>query len=145
MEAKIKLTQEKAATLYSLVHVMTGPVHFRAKREEVQQKLAKTWPEILESLPPAAENRKEVRVMVLNEREQKAMGEGLLSLVRKGEANGADYRNCLELAETLRIRGWFRQVTTVEEVPEFDGALDDEPAVSDPEEEEGMPPPEVHE
>lgn len=127
MEAKILLTREKAATLYSIIHLMTGPVAFRSKREEVQAKLKTVWPEIMgEPVPGEEVDRKEKRPVVLNEREQKAMGEGILTLVRKAEANGADFSNCLDLAETLRIRGWFRKAATVEEVPEFDGILDGE-------------------
>ncbi len=128
MEAKLMLTREKAATLYSLIHMMTGAVAFRAKREEVQKKVAKAWPEILETTPASAADRnpKEKREVILNEREQKAMGEGLLSLVTKEAANGADYTNCLELAGTLRISTWYRKATTVQEVPEFDEALDEE-------------------
>jgi hypothetical protein len=134
MEAKLLLTREKAATLYSLIHLMTGAVAFRAKREEVQKKLSKAWPEILETTPASADDRdlKEKREVILNEREQKAMGEGLLSLVTKENANGADFTNCLELASVLRISTWYRKATTVQEVPEFDEALDEE-VVSDPE------------
>ncbi len=135
MDAKLLISREKAATLYTIIHIMTGAVSFRAKREEVQKKLGKAWPEILESEPAPADERdtKEKRVVVLNDREVKAMGEGLLSLANKAEANGADYSNCLELANTLRIGTWFRRATTVQEVPEFDSDLDGEELFADAE------------
>lgn len=125
MEAKIQITRDKAMVLYSVIHLMTGPVGFRAKREEVQAKLKIVWPEIMDA-PEGEADKKEKRSIILNEREQKAMGEGLLTLVRKPEANGADFANCLDLAEMLRIKAWYKKATAVEEVPEFDGQLDDE-------------------
>lgn len=130
MEAKIQIDRQKAVTLCGIINLMTGPVGFRAKREEVQAKIKALWPEILEA-DVGDLDRKEKRALVLNEREQKAMGEGLLTLVRKSEANGADFSNCLELAEVLRIKGWYKKATTVEEVPEFEGVLDDEPDIAD--------------
>jgi len=135
MEAKLKLSRTHAATLYSLINIMTGPVAFRAKREEVQKKLGKAWPEILETAPESADARdpKEKREVILNEREQKAMGEGLLTLVNKPEANGADFNNCLELAGALRLSKWYKTATTVQEVPEFEDALDGEELFADPE------------
>jgi hypothetical protein len=127
MEAKLLLTRAQATTIYSLIHLMTGQVSFRAKREEVQKKLSTTWPEIMVTTPSMDErDAKEKREVILNEREQKAMGEGLLSLVSQEKANGADYKNCLELACLLRISTWFRKAATVQEVPEFDEPLDDE-------------------
>jgi hypothetical protein len=136
MEAKIYLNREKAATIYSLIYLMTGQVSYRAKREEVQKKILDSWPEIKPSENPSTDpiDRKEKRILILNEKEQKAMAEGLLALVNKDGANGADYNNCLELAGTLRISGWFRKAAMVQEVPEFDEALDGEAAILDDEE-----------
>jgi hypothetical protein len=133
MEAKIYLSREKAATIYSLIYLMTGQVSYRAKREEIQKKILDVWPEIKPSEDPVTGeiDRKERRIVILTEREQKAMAEGLLLLVNKENANGADYNNCLDLAGTLRISGWFRKAAQVQEVPEFDEALDGEPAILD--------------
>lgn len=132
----LKLTRSQAVELHNIINVMTGSANYKLLRSQIQENILELWPEIRTTETQTSED--EVRPLSVSSREQKALAEGLLTLINKKDTsgqdiNGAEFNFLFRVAKTCKVSKWLGTQFNLEEIPDFDEDLDDEVPVNDDE------------
>lgn len=135
MDAKLRIDRIQAVQIYECLRAMTGSPSYQLLREEVRKKIEKAWPEVFaeNNITPEGETRE----VIINPREQRSLGEGFVSLFnRKDQFAQSNVTTDMFIllrksSEAFKIWNWVRAKILIDEVPEFDEPLDDEPSISD--------------
>lgn len=146
----IQVTRNFAVELHNTIQAMPaeqGQANYTAARSQVCEELLRVWPEAKRA--DCDFNPKETRPVELNPKYQRAIAEGFLGILNSKGCTGAIYANCkrvagpgvemeddkgrLILADGCRLWGWVEFHATQKAIPDFDGELDGEPNLLDPE------------
>lgn len=119
------LSKEKATELFNAINVMPGAGQHRLLRHRIQLEIKSLWPELTDGKPPEKGIVLAPRVIKLDDRQMRALAEGILILMagdpRDGNSNGGNFAVLHELAVSCRCWTWVEEQLTkhLSQVPEF--------------------------
>ena len=125
---------EQAGRVYILTRAMKGSgqgvAAYKLLRDEVSSKLVKAFPELQEKSEkwPGKDVRREI---ILDTRQLRAVGHGLIDLLQRDDSNGVDVAGIMAVAGILRIRNYIYSIVKPEAADELTHDLDDEQLVED--------------
>jgi hypothetical protein len=128
----IKSTRETALSIHNVITGMTGEGSYKAAREQFQKEIITLWPELVDGTKT---NVGDTRDLSFNPKQQRAMAEGILSLINDPKTTNGDYSLLSKIAGMCRLWSWVSKNLSEAAIKDFDGDIDGLPPLVDKEDE----------
>jgi hypothetical protein len=136
MDKTLQFNRVQAVQTHNCIQAMIGNPGYQLIRQNILKRIEEIWPEVMANDQPTEPDI--TREIVLTSKEQRVMAEGFVDLLNRKDQSGAYMINTANFAvveascRACKVWNWVK-TQVVQDIPDFDQQLDDEPPISDDE------------